>query len=99
MSGISEEFAYGNRSPEIRFFKRDSEYGRAVELLSRIAQKLPDRLGAEDQDLFVRYIDAQDEIDRLAAVHNLVHGCRLRLLMTAEAIMGMDELYSGGEAL
>ncbi len=27
MSSILEEFAYGNISPEVRFFKRDSEYG------------------------------------------------------------------------
>ena len=50
-------------------------------------------------DLFAKYVGAQSEIDRLAAVHSLVHGYKLGLIMTAEAFMGLDALDSGGEAL
>ena len=46
MQSILEEFAYGNVSPEAQFFKKDSKYGRTIELVSRIEQKLLDRLGA-----------------------------------------------------
>jgi hypothetical protein len=99
MQSILEEFAYGNVSPEVQFFKKDTKYGRAIELASHIEQKLLDRLGVDDKDLFEKYVDAQGEVNQLAAVKNLVYGYKLGLIMTAEAFIGMDELYSGGEEL
>lgn len=97
MASILEEFACGNVSPETQYFKRDSRYGRAMELVSRNEQKLLDRLGAEDKDLFQKYVDAQGEVNQLTAVQNLVYGYRLGLVMTAEAFVGMDSLIAGGE--
>jgi len=97
MASILEEFAYGNISPEAQFFKRDSEFGRAMELVSRNEQKLLDRLGADDKELFQKYIDAQGEVNRLTAVKNLIYGYKLGLIMTAEAFTGMGNLIVGGE--
>lgn len=99
MNSILEEFSYGNLSPEVQFFKKDSKYGRAVELVSRIEGKLLDQLGAEDKDLFERYVDAQGEANQLTAVKNLIYGYKLGLMMTAEAFVGMDDLLIGGEEL
>lgn len=96
MTSILEEFAYGNISPEAQFFKRDSEFGKAMELVSCIEQKLLDRLGADDKDLFQKYIDAQGEVNQLTAVKNLIYGYRLGLIMTAETFIGMDDLYING---
>lgn len=47
MASILEEFAYGNISPEVQFFKKDFEYGQAIELVSRNEEKLLERLGAD----------------------------------------------------
>ena len=44
MARILEEFAYGNVSPEARFFRKDSRYGRAIELTARIERELMARL-------------------------------------------------------
>lgn len=99
MQSILEELTYGKVSPEVQFFKKDSKYGRAIELVSRIKQKLLDRLGADDKDLFEKYADAQGKINQLTAVKNLVYGYMLGLIMTAEAFIGVDDLYSGGEEL
>ena len=97
MTSILEEFAYGNISPEAQFFKRDSEFGKAMELVSRNEQKLLDRLGADDKDLFQKYIDAQGEVNRLTAVKNLIYGYKLGLIMTAEAFVGRGDLIVGEE--
>jgi hypothetical protein len=99
MRSILEEFAYGNVSPEVQFFQKDSKYGRVTQLVSQIEQKLLDRLGADEKDLFQKYLDAQGEANQLTAVKNLVYGYKLGLIMTAEAFIGMDDLYNGGEEL
>ena len=97
MPSILEEFAYGNVSPEVQTFQKDPKYGRVIELVSRIEQKLLDRLGADDKNLFEKYVVAQGEANQLTAVKNLVYGYKLGLMMTAETFIGMDDLYFGGE--
>ncbi len=99
MARILEEFAYGNVSPEARFFRKDSRYSRAIELTARVERELMARLEGEDRALFKRYVDAQGEANQLTAVSNLVYGYKLGLIMTAEAFTGMDDLYAGGEEL
>lgn len=86
-------------SPQAQYFDKNSKYGRAIELVAEIEEKLLDRLGAEDRDLFEKYVDAQGEANQLTAVKNLIYGYRLGLTMTAEAFVGMDNLYAGGEDL
>lgn len=97
MTSILEEFAYGNLSPQPRFFKHHSQYGKAMRALSRSEERLMTRLGEDERLLFQTYIDAQGEVNRLTAVDNLVYGYKLGLMMTAEAFVGMDDLLSGGE--
>ena len=86
-------------SPQAQYFDKNSKYGRAIELVAKIEEKLLDRLGAEDRALFEKYVDAQGEANQLTAVKNLIYGYRLGLTMTAEAFVGMDNLYAGGEDL
>lgn len=99
MRSILEEFAYGNISPEVQSFDGNSRYGRALTLSTNIEQKLLDRLGGDDRDLFEKYVDAQGEANQLTAVKNLVYGYKLGLTMTAEAFVRIDDLYAGGEDL
>lgn len=97
MASILEEFAYGNLSPEAQFFDRDSEYGRALACVSSSEEKLMERLGEADLELFRSYADMQGEVIRLTAVKNLIYGFKLGLLMTAESFIGIDELYANGK--
>lgn len=97
MGSILEEFAYGNISPEAQFFKRNSEYGEAMRLLSANEEKLLARLNEDEKILFQRYIVAQGEVNRLTAVGNLIYGYKLGLTMTAEAFIGMNDLIFDGE--
>lgn len=97
MGSILEEFAYGNISPEIQFFKRSSEYIEAKEFLSICEEKLLARLNEDEKILFQKYIAAQEDINRLTAVGNLIYGYRLGLTITAEAFIGMNDLFFDGE--
>lgn len=97
MSSILEEFAYGNLSSQIRFFKRGSRCGEAMDALCANEEKLLAELQGDEKALFQKYMDAQGEINRLTAVDNLIYGYKLGLMMTAEAFVGMDDLLSGGD--
>ena len=97
MRSILEEFAYGNISPEVRFFKRNSQYGEAMRVLSGNEEKLLARLNEEEKVLFQEYVDAQGEVNQLTAVSNLIYGYKLGLIMTAEAFVTSEELIAGGE--
>ena len=96
MTSILEEFAYGNISTEAQFFKKDSEYNSAMEYVLLNEQKLFERLGAEEKKIFQTYIDMQKEARQLTEVKHFVYGYRLGLTMTAEAFIGMDDLYLNG---
>ncbi len=97
MSSILEEFAYGNISPEVQFFKRNSQYGEAMRALSGNEEKLLARLNEDEKILFQKYLDAQGEVNQLTAVSNLIYGFKLGLTMTAEAFVTSKELIAGGE--
>lgn len=99
MRSILEEFAYGNVSPEAQYFDKNSKYGKAIELVVRIEEKLMDRFNTDDKDLFEKYVDAQAEANQLTAVKNFVYGYKLGMIMTAESFVGIDDLYVGGEDL
>lgn len=97
MSSILEEFAYGNLSPEVRFFRQDSEYGEVMRALAHSEEKLGARLSGEEKTWFESYVNTQGELNRLTAVSNLVYGFKLGLIITAEAFVGRDDLIANGE--
>ncbi|MCL2674348.1 MAG: hypothetical protein FWE92_03340 [Defluviitaleaceae bacterium] len=97
MRSVLEEFAYGNISPEVQTFKRNSKYGQAMATLCSTEEQLISRLNDEEKDIFQEHIDAQGEVNQLTAVRNLVYGYKLGVLMTAEAFIKSGELISGEE--
>lgn len=97
MSSILEEFAYGNISPEVQFFKRNSQYDEAMCAIASNEEKLLARLNEDEKILFQKYVDAQGEVNQLTATSNLIYGFKLGLTMTAEAFVTSDELIAGRE--
>lgn len=95
MYSILEEFAYGNISPEVQCFKRNSEYANEMKISSSNEQKLLNSLGEGDKVLFQKYVHAQGEINRITAVENFMYGYKLGLLMTAEAFVTSKEYVVG----
>ena len=97
MISILEEFARGNISPEPRFFKRDSHYGRAMETLVDKEKKLYAALDGELKETLKQFSEAQIEISRLSSIDRFVYGYRLGVLMTMEVFNGKESLFAGGE--
>ena len=95
MQSILEEFAYGNVSPEVQFFKRNSRYGEAMEALAINEEKLLGKLNGDEREIFQKFVDAQGEVNELTAVENLIYGFKLGLIMTAEAFITSSDLVAG----
>ena len=95
MRSILEEFAYGNVSPDPRFFRRNSRYGEAMNAVASNEEKLLAILDGDTKTLFEKFVDAQGEVNQLTAVDNLVYGYKLGMVMTAEAFITSGELIAG----
>lgn len=67
MQSILEEFAYGNVSPEVRFFKRNSRYGEAMGALATNEEKLLGKLNGDEREIFQKFVDAQGEVNEITA--------------------------------
>jgi hypothetical protein len=96
MKSILEEFAYGNISPEPRFMKRNSEYGKAVKALSDTEEKLRNLLDDNGRELLTALIDAQGKVNHMANTDKFIYGYRLGVLMTMEVFDGKTDLLNGG---
>jgi hypothetical protein len=97
MKSLLEEFAQGNILPEPRFFKRDSHYGRTMEILSMSEEKLLMELDGELKENLKQFSEAQAEISLLSGIDRFIYGYRLGVLMTMEVFNGKDDLVLGGE--
>lgn len=95
MISVLEEFAYGNILPGEQYFKKNSAYGQALEMVASGEKKLLERLNADDKKIFLAYVDMQNECNQLTAVNNLVYGYKLGLTMTAEAFLTSDATTAG----
>lgn len=98
MQSILEEFARGNISPEARFFKRDSHYGRMMKKLTDTEDALLASLDEKQKRLFQAFADAQTEITLSSEVSRFVYGYRLGALMALEVFEGKEDLIVGGDA-
>jgi hypothetical protein len=91
---ILTELAKGNIIPQAQYFKKDSEYGEALDVVSANEEKLLSKFSGEDKVLLEEYINAQNKVNQLSTVHNMVYGLRLGLLMMGEACFTADELIN-----
>ena len=97
MTSILEEFARGNISPEPRFFKRDSNYGRTMQKLTDCEKRLLDALDGELKQDFTTYIAAQSEISLLSGIDRFMNGYQLGVLLTMDVFNNKDNLFVGGD--
>ena len=98
MESILEEFARGNISPEPRFFKRDSHYGRTLQTLTECEKRLLDALEGDLKQDFITYIAAQSEISLISGIDRFKYGYQLATLLTMEIFENRNNLLAGGAA-
>ena len=94
MKSILEEFAYGNISPEVRSFGRDSECGCTMKKLTDSEDKLFAVLNESEREILTDFSNAQMEINMLSGVDRFIYGYRLGVLMIIEVFNGSDDLIA-----
>lgn len=98
MKSILEEFANDNILPGSRYFKQNSEYGKAIKKAADLEDTLGGLLNENERKLLDEFSSAQAEVSRLSSVDKFIYGYRLGVLMTMEVFTGRDDLVVGGEA-
>lgn len=98
MKSILEEFANDNILPGSRYFKQNSEYGKAIKKAFDLEDTLGGLLNENERKLLDEFSSAQAEVSRLSSMDKFIYGYRLGVLMTMEVFNGRDDLVVGGEA-
>jgi len=96
MQSVLEEFAYGNISPEPRFYKPGSRYGQALEVLAGYERELLTVLNGQEKGLFEKFVESQTEVNLITNADKFIYGYRLGVLMTMEVFNGKNDLIAGG---
>ncbi len=99
MQSVLEQFAHGNISPEPRYFKKDSHFGKTMQELSDIEEKLIETLSDEQKTLLTNFTNTQMKLNSLTSVDKFIYGYRLGVLMTMEVFNGQDDLFVGSEGM
>lgn len=97
MMNILEELANDNLHPSSRYYRRNSEFDRAVKRVADTESALRSVLSQTEKSLFDAYAEAQDEISYLSSTDTFVYGYRLGALMMIEVFRTSDEIVTGGE--
>lgn len=74
------------------FFKPESQYGRTLEELTVIENKLLAVLKGEELELFKKFYEIQSDLNHLSNTEQFIYGYRLGTLITTEVFMGTTSL-------
>ena len=85
---ILEDLYVGDVRPGERSFKRNSQYGRALEESSDAADRLIAVLSDEQKKLFEEYMDAQREVMVLTDAETFIYGFRLGAKIMMDVLLG-----------
>ncbi len=94
MKKILEAFANDNLISGPRFFKKESEYGRAMKRLTDAEETLIAHLDEEERALLHELTDAEGEMACMSGSDRFIYGYRLGVLMTMEVFVGRDTLIA-----
>lgn len=74
---ILEDLYVGDVRPNERFFKRNSQYAKALDEVVKIGDALTASLNEEEKKLFEDYMDAQREINVLTDCETFCYAFKL----------------------
>lgn len=84
---ILEELYVGDVRPGERSFKRNSQYGRALNESADAADRLIAVLSDEQKKLFEEYMDAQREVIVLTDAETFIYGFRTGAKIMMDVLM------------
>lgn len=92
MDDILKALASGNLLTGPRFFDKNSDYGKAMQEISKLEHALEQSLSEPDRRLLERLEEAQLEVNTLSGTDRFLYGFRLGALMIIELFAGRDDL-------
>lgn len=84
MQEILNELFYGNINPNAKQFARNSEYGRAVKIISDCEEKLLTLISGKELELFEKLMKANSESSFIYGREYFVEGFSLGARITLE---------------
>jgi len=85
-----EELYFGNINPNEKQFIRNSDFDRAIQIISANEAKLTELLDGKEKNLFLQLVNAQSEINGITGVESFICGFRLGARIVIE-IMSEDD--------
>lgn len=90
MRRMLEELYYGNIRPNDKQFIRDTQFDKAMHMLSENEAKLTDLLEGQEKKLFLDLVNAQSEVNGVTAVESFINGFRLGARIAIEVMNEED---------
>lgn len=90
MRRMLEELYYGNINPNEKQFIRNTQFDKAMHILSENEEKLTLLLDGKEKKLFLDLVNAQSEINGITSVEGFINGFRLGARIAIE-IMNEDD--------
>ena len=84
---ILEDLYVGDVRPNERFFKRNSQYAKALDEVVKVGDALTASLNEEEKKLFEDYMDAQREVTVLTDCETFIYAFRLSAKIIIDVLM------------
>lgn len=90
MRRMLEELYYGNIRPNDKQFIRNTQFDKAMHVLSENETKLTGLLEGQEKKLFLDLVNAQSEVNGVTAVESFIEGFRLGARIAIEIMNEED---------
>lgn len=90
MRRMLEELYYGNINPNGQQFIRNTQFAKAMNVLSGNEDKLAGLLEGQEKKLVLELVNAQSEVNGVTAVESFINGFRLGARIAIE-VMNEEE--------
>jgi len=77
MRRILEELYYGNINPNSKQFIKNTQFTKAMNMLSGNEEKLIGLLEGQEKKLFLELVNAQSEVNGITEAESFINGFRL----------------------
>jgi len=81
---ILQDLFYGNITPNLGGFDRNSQYGKAMKQIEENEEKLLTLLKDTEKKLFIDFANAQSRLNGITAEEKFIEGFKLGMLMIIE---------------
>lgn len=90
MESFIRELYFGNIDPQARRFEADSQYGKAMKIISENEELLTKLLKDKELHLFLDFVNAYGDLMGVASCETFVDGFRIGAAFTLDTFISKD---------